>query len=205
MRIIDPEKHQAKKQMILKAAKTCFAEKGFHQTTTAQICVAAGISTGNLFHYYPNKKAIITALFEEDRQQTQAFVAVLREEPDVLAALHGFLDMVLDIASDNTQAALVLEIAAEAGRDAEIGLLYQLNDTLLREELEYLVALGIERKQITVQFPASTLVHCLMVVVDGIFSRVSVDRGFKPQTEKPALLAMLSGLLGNMSGIECSQ
>lgn len=205
MRVTDPEKHQAKKQMILDAAKACFAEQGFHQTSTAQICAAAGVSTGNLFHYFASKKAIIAAIVEEDLQQTQIFVAALREQENLVTALDAFFDVVLDVASDTAQASLALEIAAEAGRDAEIGVLYRLSTRVMREELEYLVSLGMERGQFSRQFSAASVVHCLMVMVDGIFSRVSVDPQFKPQEQKAALRTMMTGVLGLANGREAQK
>ncbi|HWD13770.1 TetR/AcrR family transcriptional regulator [Pseudochrobactrum sp. sp1633] len=205
MRVTDPDKHQAKKQMILEAAKTCFAEQGFHQTSTAQICTAAGISAGNLFHYFASKKAIITAIVEDDRRQTQDFVAVLCEGDDLFAALNAFLDGVLDMAADRAQASLALEIAAEAGRDAEINSLYRLSEKAMCAELEGLISLGMERGQISKQFSASSVVHCIMVVVDGVFSRVSVDPQFKPQEEKAALKAMMTGVLGLSNGGEAQK
>ncbi len=205
MRVTDPEKHQAKKQMILEAAKACFAEQGFHQTSTAQICAAAGVSTGNLFHYFASKKAIIAAIVEEDLQQTQIFVAALREQENLVTALDAFFDVVLEVASDTAQASLALEIAAEAGRDAEIGVLYRLSTRVIREELEYLVSLGMERGQFSRQFSAASVVHCLMVMVDGIFSRVSVDPQFKPQEQKAALKTMMTGVLGLANGREAQK
>ena len=205
MRVTDPDKHQAKKQMILEAAKTCFAEQGFHQTSTAQICTAAGISAGNLFHYFASKKAIIAAIVEEDLQQTQIFVAALREQENLVTALDAFFDVVLDVASDPAQTSLALEIAAEAGRDAEIGVLYRLSTRVMREELEYLVSLGMERGQFSRQFSAASVVHCLMVMVDGIFSRVSVDPQFKPQEQKAALRTMMTGVLGLANGREAQK
>ncbi|WP_394816354.1 helix-turn-helix domain-containing protein [Streptomyces mooreae] len=36
------------------------------RTTTAEICRAAGMSAGNLFHYFPNNRAIFLAFFEND-------------------------------------------------------------------------------------------------------------------------------------------
>ena len=197
MRVTNSKKHQAKKQMILDAAKLCFAEQRFHQTSTAQICTVAQISTGSLFHYFASKKAIIAAIVEEDRQQTQELVATLREQDDLVAALNAFFDVVLDVAGDSILSALALEIAAEARRDAETGALYHLNDKVMREELEYLISLGIERRQIAGAFPAVVAVNCLMIIVDGIFNRVALDPAFKPQEHRSALRAMLWGVLGH--------
>ncbi|WP_230391141.1 TetR/AcrR family transcriptional regulator [Burkholderia cenocepacia] len=62
MRKIDPERVEAKRRQILDAAIDCFARDGFHATSTAAICKAAGMSPGNLFHYFPTKAAIIEAI-----------------------------------------------------------------------------------------------------------------------------------------------
>ncbi len=59
MRKIDPLKQQERRSHILAAAADCFAEQGFHSTSTAQICARAGMSPGNLFHYYGSKAEII--------------------------------------------------------------------------------------------------------------------------------------------------
>ncbi len=40
------EKQQRKRRQILDAAMHCFIEKGFHSTSTAEICKAAGMSPG---------------------------------------------------------------------------------------------------------------------------------------------------------------
>ena len=70
MRTVDPAKHAAKRASIVDAAAGCFAEKGFERTTTADICQAAGISSGSLFHYFPTKRTIFTAIFTDDAVET---------------------------------------------------------------------------------------------------------------------------------------
>jgi AcrR family transcriptional regulator len=51
------------KQMILDAALTTFAGIGYERTTTADICLGAGVSNGALFHHFPTKDAIAEALY----------------------------------------------------------------------------------------------------------------------------------------------
>ena len=41
---------------IIKAALKLFTERGFHDTSTAQISRKAGVATGTLFNYFPTKK-----------------------------------------------------------------------------------------------------------------------------------------------------
>jgi AcrR family transcriptional regulator len=51
------------KQSILDAALATFAEIGFERTTTADVCAAAKVSNGALFHHFPTKDAIAEALY----------------------------------------------------------------------------------------------------------------------------------------------
>jgi AcrR family transcriptional regulator len=54
---------------ILQAAQELFARMGFETATTREIAVAAGIATGTLFNYFPNKEAIAVALAAEAMAQ----------------------------------------------------------------------------------------------------------------------------------------
>ncbi|WP_394131274.1 TetR/AcrR family transcriptional regulator [Shewanella maritima] len=52
-----------KKQAVLDAALALFVEHGFHSTSTASIAKHAKVATGTLFHHFPSKEAILSALF----------------------------------------------------------------------------------------------------------------------------------------------
>jgi AcrR family transcriptional regulator len=69
MRTVDPDKHRARRTHIIESAVALFASKGFAETTTADICRAAGISTGSLFHYFPSKQAVFYGIWELDRTE----------------------------------------------------------------------------------------------------------------------------------------
>ena len=47
-----------KKQRIIEAGFKLFCEQGFHSTNTAEIAREAGVSTGIVYSYFANKKAI---------------------------------------------------------------------------------------------------------------------------------------------------
>src|SRR5680860_1476750 len=70
-RTIDHQRHQERREAISLAAAELFAHKGFATTTTAEIAKAAGISTGSLFYYFPDKRAIFRAIFERDIDATR--------------------------------------------------------------------------------------------------------------------------------------
>lgn len=52
-----------KRERILKAALHLFTTLGFHATPTSQISKEAQISTGTLFHYFPDKNSLIDELY----------------------------------------------------------------------------------------------------------------------------------------------
>ncbi|APE37307.1 TetR family transcriptional regulator [Nocardia mangyaensis] len=53
------------RQLILDAAESLFAARGFDATPTAALAAAAGVPKGLVFYYFPTKNAILSALLRE--------------------------------------------------------------------------------------------------------------------------------------------
>jgi len=68
-----------RRQLILSAAKRCFARHGFAGTTTKSVAAAASISEGLLFKHFPSKLAL--------------YAEILAEECDADPALHRLLEL----------------------------------------------------------------------------------------------------------------
>jgi TetR/AcrR family transcriptional regulator, fatty acid metabolism regulator protein len=54
-----------KRERIIAAAGKFFGEKGYHDTTTAQIAEAAGVAAGTIYIYFSSKEELLVAVFEE--------------------------------------------------------------------------------------------------------------------------------------------
>ena len=119
MRTVDPEKHQARRTHIIGSAVVLFANKGFADTTTADICQAAGISTGSLFHYFPSKQAVFYGIWELDRTEWDEVFAAAEADPDPWAALMAIVDKLAADAAEPIMAGLLVEVIAQAHRDPE--------------------------------------------------------------------------------------
>jgi AcrR family transcriptional regulator len=117
MRTVDPERHRQRRMRIVEAAVGLFAEKGLAGTSTADICRAAGISTGNLFHYFPSKLAVFYAIFELDRDQWDTEFAAAAADPDPWHALSVVVDRMAEETAHPVVAGLLVEIIAQAHRD----------------------------------------------------------------------------------------
>lgn len=117
MRTVDPEKHRQRRQAIVGAAVELFASKGLERTTTAEICRAAGTSTGNLFHYFRSKQEIFYGLFEIDRSEWEVAFGAAEADPDPWAALRQVVDRIAAQAAHPVTAGLLVEVLAQAHRD----------------------------------------------------------------------------------------
>lgn len=58
------EQYEMRKWQILDVALNHFIRYGFYGTSTRKIAEEAGISSGLMFHYFPNKSALYEALVE---------------------------------------------------------------------------------------------------------------------------------------------
>ena len=76
---------EARQRQILTCAKRVFAERGFHAANVSHICEAAGIGRGTLYQYFPNKRAVLTAILRETLERAKALMERQEREAPVLA------------------------------------------------------------------------------------------------------------------------
>src|SRR6195256_5445892 len=70
-----------RRQLILSAAKRCFARHGFAGTTTKSVAAAASISEGLLFKHFPTKSALYAEILTEEVEADPALHRLLELEP----------------------------------------------------------------------------------------------------------------------------
>lgn len=70
-----------RRQLILSAAKRCFARHGFAGTTTKSVAAAASISEGLLFKHFPTKSALYAEILAEECEADPALTRLLGLEP----------------------------------------------------------------------------------------------------------------------------
>src|SRR5271163_2724999 len=70
-----------RRQLILGAAKRCFAHHGFAGTTTRSVAAAAAISEGLLFKHFPSKSALYAEILAEECEADPALHRLLGKEP----------------------------------------------------------------------------------------------------------------------------
>jgi AcrR family transcriptional regulator len=70
-----------RRQLILSAAKRCFARNGFAGTTTKSVAAAAAISEGLLFKHFPSKAALYAEILAEECEADPDLLHLLDQEP----------------------------------------------------------------------------------------------------------------------------
>ena len=126
------QKQQARRAEIVVAAQKCFAEKGLHGASVADIAREAGLSVGQLYRIFASKEAIIEAIVSEI---VNARVGEMIDENHNLArkaaVLAGRIPTSAATKSDNY---LLMEINAEASRNPRLREIMIQADRRLKEE-----------------------------------------------------------------------
>jgi AcrR family transcriptional regulator len=96
---------------ILEAARQLAGKKGLDTLATAEVCRAAGVSNGSLFHFFPSKEALAAALYVDALARYQAAIAdALRRARSAHAGIRSLtLEHVRFVVAHPTDARLLHE------------------------------------------------------------------------------------------------
>ena len=59
------EKSERSRRQVLDSALELFSHQGYRATSVREIAEAAGVSTGNVYHHFPDKEALFNTLLDE--------------------------------------------------------------------------------------------------------------------------------------------
>src|ERR1043165_7183535 len=65
-----PRRSEHPRRIVLDAALDLFSHQGYRATGVKEIAEAAKVSTGNVYHHFPDKEAIFRTLLDEYQQIT---------------------------------------------------------------------------------------------------------------------------------------
>src|SRR6266436_1359280 len=83
-----------RRQLILGAARRCFARNGFAGTTTRSVAAAAAISEALLFKHFPSKAALYAEILAEECEADPDLAHLLGQEPSTAALVELIRNMV---------------------------------------------------------------------------------------------------------------
>ena len=95
------ERRATTRRALLDAARSLFAERGYHGAAAEEIVRRAGLTRGALYHHFEDKKDLFRAVVHEmegeiDEKVEQAELAQSGLPESVMAGYRAFLDAALD-------------------------------------------------------------------------------------------------------------
>jgi AcrR family transcriptional regulator len=107
---------------ILDAARLCFVDRGYDQTTMKDIAAAAEMTAGALYHHFASKQELFAAVFRRHQGEAlNAFEVAMRAGDGFVAQLSAALDVMADIhSSDRGLAGFTAVATIELQRHPEL-------------------------------------------------------------------------------------
>lgn len=182
----------AQRERILDAAQKCFIERGFHAASIASIADTAGMSAGLMYRYFKNKNAIVKAIIERELGHSGAKIAELYTRADLLSRIvETFRQWQLGD-PEAMNAALYLEVGAEATRNAEIAEVVAGSDAWVRGEFQRW--LGRSRAEGGLGLPPETA-RARALLMQCLIGGLAVRAVREPDLDADALQRALEPLL----------
>ncbi|MBK1733385.1 TetR/AcrR family transcriptional regulator [Thiococcus pfennigii] len=181
---------QARRQQILEAAAACFAREGFHGASVARLSKAAGMSPGHIYHFFENKEAIIAALIEQRLERSMEIARQFESAEDIFQAMIERVDLGLNEKTDPNNAALELEILAEAARNPHIAALVREADAVRRARFQGLIRQARQGRGGDGE-PEAAVTEVLTALFEGLAARAVSH----PDLDRDALMPVLQAAL----------
>jgi AcrR family transcriptional regulator len=175
------------REALIRAGRQLFGDKGFGSTSVDDLAREARVTTGALYHHFPNKTALFEAVFEATHQELMAAsTEAAMEAPDAVDALARGFDTFLDAAlRPDVQQILALDGPAVLGSARYTELDERYAFTVIVAALEEAVAAGairVEDPETVTRLLLGALTRGAMLIAsssDPVATRDSVSRSIR--------------------------
>ena len=159
---------EVRRDQIIRAAITCFSEKGYHEASMDDIALAANLSKGSLYWHFKSKRELFQSLVERWLQEfTESLGTTLEQATSAGEKLRMMIEAVKRNAAAQPELARAqLEFYALAVRDEEFKAWLHENYVTDSEFLESIVREGIESGEFR-EVPAGSVARMIMAYLDG--------------------------------------
>lgn len=140
---VPTDRAQARRQQVLTAAADCFRRRGFHGASMAEIAKTAGMSAGHIYNLFENKDDVIAAIVERDRDEIVRRIEETLDGDDVAGAMLAAVEDSFHEPQREAEAALNLEVLAEASRNARLAQVVVESETTIRHKAMVLIRMTL--------------------------------------------------------------
>lgn len=183
------ERTETSRAAMIAAARALFVERGYAETSTPEICEAAGLTRGALYHHFADKLALFRAVVESEAEAVASEIeqaAAPTSDPvaSLVAGARAYMDA---MARSGRAKLLLLEGPAVLGREAMAAIDSAHGNRTLGEGLEAAMSAG--RLQ---SLPLAPLTGLLGAMFDH--AALAVSEGASPDPYLTAMERILAGL-----------
>ena len=147
-------KSKRSKDQIIQVALSLFSNKGYNETTMADLVTATGLSKGAVYHHFKSKEEILQLLMEKETNYLSIFLEELSKNEGVsstdrLLQLVGYL-----IGNENMKQLIGIDWAQKI----PFGLLFSLKNTvnILSKYVGIIIHQGNEKGEFSCKYPLET-------------------------------------------------
>jgi TetR/AcrR family transcriptional repressor of uid operon len=162
---------QDRRNQILGAAFSCFAKRGFHQTSMHDISAEAGISVGLIYRYFESKEAVISAMADCRKKVLQELLERARQAPTLAEALEIVFASHCCDSSPQLQSAFVIDLYNEASRNPRLAEMVRDIVSAATEGVTDLVARSPEMQNCSHNLSPRELVELIFATTRGMMIR----------------------------------
>jgi AcrR family transcriptional regulator len=171
------------RQRILQAATEVFTERGL-EATLDDVARQAGVGVGTVYRRFPDKAALVDALFEDRISALIALVERAKDEPDPWAAVCWFVEHSAQMLAVDRGLRQILMFAAQGHDQA----------AYVRDRMRPAVASLLGRAQAAGQVRADLSATDIPVIELMLSTAAEYTRHVQPEVWRRYLTLMLDGL-----------
>jgi AcrR family transcriptional regulator len=188
-----------RRNQVLTAATECFRAHGFHGTSMSQLSKASGMSVGHIYHYFESKESIIEAIVENDLLkilQIPERIEQNRGEGDIFDALVADVEQSAADAFYDPDAALLLEIVAEAARNPRIASIIRRAEVMAMDSIKNYLRKGLlQRNAPLSEASLDTACNLLASLFEGLTIRLIRNPDLSLQSSIPMMRRIIRYML----------
>jgi anti-anti-sigma factor len=151
-----------RREAILTAARTEFAEWGYHGATTAAIATRADISQSYLYALFPSKKDLFIACYRWHHRQIMDIMATAAEAPDLVQARARMHESYLEKLENREYFLFRLQATAAAASDQDIA--DEVRQAFIESSQKLLDLLGDDREAAKAYIALSRLIDVAIAI-----------------------------------------
>ncbi len=190
------ERTEATRAALLRAARACFGQAGFHATSTIDLVAAASVTRGALYHHFADKEALFAVLAREVAQEVsdKASQEVLASEGGTWIRVVQGLEIYLRIVAATPQTQRILLIDGPAVLGWERWRIIQ-TEVVLPGTI-YGLTLLMNNGTIRQQDP-EPLAHLILAALND--AALMIAHASEPEVARTRVTAALMSLVGGLA------